>query len=370
LPLLRLPRPLPQAKDNFREGSFEAIAWYQPFHRYEEVAWGIYYNSDKLDVFAAGLAQDLRSTEPRAHDLAAQLAMRLTAAHELFHARVEFAAAWLELGVRRPRYLRYNEYVYTKLRSTSDWLEEALANWTAFDWLRKNISNLQSLGLVTNPDRVFAIIQDWLDFSPPGYSDWRLGDGHFAWQRLTSELATALPHPSIAKPLSLPLEGLIRTENICDLRIEDVPKYFIGRGVLADIFFSTPSRREVIRVLRHFDYQPLPDRGKGSRRTAVYGPVRTVVWADDQWKAAAFARWHEPDESRGSRPESRTVASAGQSGVPCAVPRPAERDGVPQLARPFRLDQKTVHAGNPRADLKLAYPKRFKQLADGCDPRH
>ena len=23
-----------------------------------------------------------------------------------------------------------------------------------------------------------------------------------------------------------------------------------------------------------------------------------------QWKAAAFARWHEPDESRGSRPES------------------------------------------------------------------
>src|SRR6476660_2518027 len=24
----------------------------------------------------------------------------------------------------------------------------------------------------------------------------------------------------------------------------------------------------------------------------------------EQWKAAAFARWHEPDESRGSRPES------------------------------------------------------------------
>jgi hypothetical protein len=175
-----LPRPS-QAKDNFREGGFEAIAWYQPFHQYEEVAWGIYYNSDKLDVFAAGLAQDLRSTEPRAHDLAAQLAMRLTAAHELFHARVEFAAAWLELSIRKPRYLRYNEHVYTKLRSTSDWLEEALANWTAFDWLRKNISNLQSLGLVTNPDHVFAIIQDWFDFSPPGYRDWRLGDSHFAW---------------------------------------------------------------------------------------------------------------------------------------------------------------------------------------------
>jgi hypothetical protein len=257
-----LPRPLSQAKDNFREGGFEAIAWYQPFHRYEEGAWGIYYNSDKLDLFAAGLAQDLRST--RAHDLAAQLALRLTAAHELFHARVEFAAAWLELSFRRPRYLRYNEHVYTKLRSTPDWLEEALANWTAHDWLRKNISDLQSLGLVTNPDHVFATIQDWLDFSPPGYRDWRLGDSHFAWQRLASELATTFPHPSIAKTLSLPLEGLIRTENLFDLRIEDVPKYFVGRGVLADVFFSTPSRREVIRVLRHFNYQPFPDRGKGS----------------------------------------------------------------------------------------------------------
>jgi hypothetical protein len=161
-----LPRPLSQAKDNFREGGFEAIAWYQPFHRYEDGAWGIYYNSDKLDLFAAGLAQDLRST--RAHDLAAQLALRLTAAHELFHARVEFAAAWLELSFGRPRYLRYNEHVYTKLRSTPDWLEEALANWTAHDWLRMNISDLQSLGLVTNPDHVFATIQDWLDFHHRG----------------------------------------------------------------------------------------------------------------------------------------------------------------------------------------------------------
>ena len=25
---------------------------------------------------------------------------------------------------------------------------------------------------------------------------------------------------------------------------------------------------------------------------------------DEQWKAAAFERWHEPDESRSSRPES------------------------------------------------------------------
>src|SRR6202165_930718 len=38
---------------------------------------------------------------------------------------------------------------------------------------------------------------------------------------------------------------------------------------------------------------------------------RKLLWSkghgsepNSQWKAVAFAQWHEPDESRGSRPES------------------------------------------------------------------
>jgi predicted RNA binding protein YcfA (HicA-like mRNA interferase family) len=256
------PRPSPQAKDSFREGGFEAIAWYQPFHQYDEAAWGIYYNSNKLDAFAASLVEDLKTSETRAYDLAAHLALRLTAAHELFHARVEFAAAWLELSHRKPRYLQYGEHVYKKLRFTADWREEALANWTALDWLHQNISSLQSIGLVKNPNHVFDVIKDWLDFSPPGYRDWRIGDRHVAWQRLANEISTTLPNSSLANPL--PLEDLIRAEKICDLRMGDVPQYFYGRGVLADAFFSAPSRREIVRVLKHLGYQCFPDRGKGS----------------------------------------------------------------------------------------------------------
>src|ERR1039458_10154981 len=43
-------------------------------------------------------------------------------------------------------------------------------------------------------------------------------------------------------------------------------------------------------------------KGAGHRHWAWVNRQREEP--DDQWKAAAFARWHEPDESRGSRPES------------------------------------------------------------------
>ncbi|MBI4319479.1 MAG: type II toxin-antitoxin system HicA family toxin [Chloroflexi bacterium] len=49
-----------------------------------------------------------------------------------------------------------------------------------------------------------------------------------------------------------------------DLCRADVPIFFHGRGVLADIYYSAPSRREVLKVLRRLDYCPVPGRGKGS----------------------------------------------------------------------------------------------------------
>jgi hypothetical protein len=41
-------------------------------------------------------------------------------------------------------------------------------------------------------------------------------------------------------------------------------------------------------------------KGAGHRHLARVNWQREEP--DDQWKAAAFARWHEPDESRGSSP--------------------------------------------------------------------
>jgi hypothetical protein len=60
------------------------------------------------------------------------------------------------------------------------------------------------------------------------------------------------------------LEGLIRADDFFDLRLEDIPIYFVGRGVIVDALFSAPSRREIVRILQQFGYQLLKARGKGS----------------------------------------------------------------------------------------------------------
>lgn len=43
--------------------------------------------------------------------------------------------SWLEINALQPRHLRYKQRVYDRLRETPDWLEEALANWFAWDWI-------------------------------------------------------------------------------------------------------------------------------------------------------------------------------------------------------------------------------------------
>jgi hypothetical protein len=50
----------------------------------------------------------------------------------MFHARIEAACCWLELTALQLRHLRYSQNVYEKLRETPNWLEEALAYWSAW----------------------------------------------------------------------------------------------------------------------------------------------------------------------------------------------------------------------------------------------
>ncbi len=259
-----LPRPTGEGREGIKKYGFEAIAWYQQFHCYDEASWGIHLHSPKLDEFVADLASDLRRTEARSHQVAALVGVQLIVAHELFHAQVEFAAAWHELSGRRRRYLRYFDHVYTRSRFAPDWLEEALANWSSHEWLVENLDRLHSDGIVQNPTRLRSVVEDWLDFSPAGYREWRAGDDHVPWDRLASEIAKGEPSGHGFKGNALPLGGLLRRDTLFDLRLDDIPVYFVGKGVVASIYFGSPSRREVAQVLRHFDYGVLSDRGKGS----------------------------------------------------------------------------------------------------------
>src|SRR5204863_1927946 len=70
---------------------------------------------------------------------------------------------------------------------------------------------------------------------------------------------------------------------------------------------------------------------------------------DEQWKAAAFARWHEPDESRGSRPESVRGSGRNSPGLlGMALMRPACQSAaspwINSMGQRFPLTSKLIVA--------------------------
>jgi len=155
---------------------FEAIAWFQPYHVWTEETWGIYFDARKLDDLALSfLDAFMPARVHRSHSLAALLAFGLTYAHELFHARVEAALSWTEINAQQPRHLRYKERVYQALRETPDWLEEALANWSAWNWFKAPGVQSVVARMTPNVEGLERLVEDSLDLAPPGYQEWRLG---------------------------------------------------------------------------------------------------------------------------------------------------------------------------------------------------
>jgi len=255
-----------------RELGFDAIAWYQPHHQWTHETWGIYFDACKLDVLAHSLHQDFTSQGVRVrHDLAAFLAFNLTYAHEMFHARVEAALSWLEVTALQPRHLRYGRDVYDALRETPEWLEEALANWTAWRWFKSEVVQSLLARLTSNQLGADRVIEASLDLSPPGYRDWRVGAATSAWRTFATQLITSKPRHGL-RSIGLPVESILSGPLAYDFQPTDVPLRFVGRGVIADLLQSrpaslnVPSRREIERALKHFGHNLDPSGGKGGHQ--------------------------------------------------------------------------------------------------------
>ena len=266
-----------------KEHGFDAIAWYQPYHVWTESTWGIYFDARKLDDLALSLFDDLRKAGVNGSQSApAVLAFGLTHAHELFHARVEAALSWMEINALQPRYLRYTERVYDVLRETPDWLEEALANWSAWQWYRSEPvrSSFSATGLAM--DGLDRIVDASLDLSPPGYREWRMGYDPATWRRFGTQLATGKPH-ALVKADGLPLESVLRNPLPYDLDSSDIPVRFVGRGVIADrlqthpAIFNVPTRRELELALKFFKHVHVSGGGKGSHDKWVGPDQRAFI---------------------------------------------------------------------------------------------
>lgn len=255
-----------------RSYGFEAIAWFQPYHSWTEATWGVYFDSRKLDDLALSFLDDFKSQRIRgSHSDAARIAFGLTYAHEMFHARVEAALSWLEVNVLQPRHLRYKQRVYDALRETPDWLEEALANWSAWDWFRSEPIQVSFSRRMPTLDDLQRIVESSLDLSPPGYRDWRVGHQAATWRTFATQLSTGSPKPT-SPAIGLPLESTLKGPLPYDLRAADVPLRFVGRGVIADRLqshpatFNVPTRRELEKALKHFKHVVDPSGGKGAHQ--------------------------------------------------------------------------------------------------------
>lgn len=253
-----------------RELGFEAVAWYQAHHQWTDETWGIYFDAHKLDVLAYSLRHDFASQGVHVPaGFAAFLAFSLTYAHELFHARVEAALSWLEVTAMEPRHLRYSRDVYDALRETPAWLEEALANWTAWLWFKSD--GIQSLVGTSREPGAARVVEAVLDLSPPGYRDWRVGGATSTWRTFATHLITAKSNSSLRR-IGLPVESILSGPLAYDFQPTDVPLRFVGRGVIADLLQSRPAslnvpdRREVERALKHFGHSLDQSGGKGGHQ--------------------------------------------------------------------------------------------------------
>lgn len=253
-----------------KDQGFEAIAWFQPYHVWTEETWGIYFDARKLDDLALSLLDDFRAQRiGGSESLAAFLAFGLTYAHEMFHARVEAALSWMEINAQQPRHLRYDERVYQALRETPDWLEEALANWSAWDWFKA--PGIQSLvtRIASNAEGLERVVEASLDLAPPGYQEWRLGHEPGTWRTFANQLSTGNPKLS-PTVIGLPLESALTGPLPYDFQPADIPLRFVGPGAIADRLqshpatFNVPPRRELERALKFFDHTVDPSSGKGS----------------------------------------------------------------------------------------------------------
>ena len=258
---------------------FEAIAWFQPYHVWTEETWGIYFDARKLDDLALSfLDAFMPARVHRSHSLAALLAFGLTYAHELFHARVEAALSWTEINAQQPRHLRYKERVYQALRETPDWLEEALANWSAWNWFKAPGVQSVVARMTPNVEGLERLVEDSLDLAPPGYQEWRLGHQLGTWRTFANQLSTGKPKITITS-IGLPLESALTGPPPYDFQPDDIPLHFVGPGIIADRLQSHPAtlnvppRRELERALKHFNHSLDASGGKGGHQKWT-GPDR------------------------------------------------------------------------------------------------
>jgi hypothetical protein len=246
------------------EQGSEALACYGSYHNWDRSSWGIVIDDLSVVMTAMTLSQKLRSVGVENFQFALKAILWLVWEHEFFHARVDAFALLQEAAGRRPLYRRYQSKVYRPTaRGSSGALEEALANFSAREAVRRRLDEHVNSGGLKNEARtiIMSFIDDLFDASPPGYRDWRMGADHLKWRALAAQVLSGRADPGSG--ILPPVEGLLRNLPGMLFRTSDVPVFITTFTQLGRTLFS-PARREAERILRHFGCAKDESGGKGS----------------------------------------------------------------------------------------------------------
>jgi hypothetical protein len=142
------PKVTSSEREDIQRYGFETLAWYSPYHFYPD-SWGVTIRNRGIEIVASSLISN--GLDLATANLVAQKAL---IAHELGHFQVENGVTLLELSAGT------GMYVAQKKSDGLSWCndEEGLCNALAH----------QAAG-----SQHQHALEDFLDFSPVGYRDWR-----------------------------------------------------------------------------------------------------------------------------------------------------------------------------------------------------
>jgi predicted RNA binding protein YcfA (HicA-like mRNA interferase family) len=246
---------------DFAQFGTEAIGWYQPYHRFDKDHWGIYLHSGRILDLGHALRERLRPAYGQEAADSFSIATRLILEHEFFHARLETFALGQEVSLGRPVFRPYSDHVYKSTIGTRQACEEAIANYFARQAIAELLASLRSTqgwsqGAI---DTVIEFVDEIYELSPPGYRHWYLAAEPDIWRRLAGQVINGEVE---LQREDCPLEPLLHSVPSEVIELGDVPIWMTNENGIADRLFSTPTRREVERLLKKRGYFPRP--GKGS----------------------------------------------------------------------------------------------------------
>jgi predicted RNA binding protein YcfA (HicA-like mRNA interferase family) len=147
----------------------DCLAFYLPFHHYDDNWWGVYLILDGIAYLASWLLQDSRRRGDRSLTRADcwRASKRFLFYHNIFHHRVESFATRLEIAHGLHLYARCFRDLYTKNVGTASCIEESLANAHAYQQAipPRVFSSPRKRKALANSFRAY------ISMSPPGYKE-------------------------------------------------------------------------------------------------------------------------------------------------------------------------------------------------------